>query len=156
MKALVKRNIGKHGLKEKCKCRFVTKGFRQIKGLHRHPPPLRRLTWRQCFLPQAWSIGSSETSTWSRIISKPISTAGSTSNFLKNTAHLLIRSASREKLSMDYFSKDCPDIECLPTASKRRGSNSPTQINVCSGGSSTETLDGSLWGTLTIYYWRTN
>ena len=35
-KTLFKRKIGKDGQVEKYKCRFVTQGFRQIKGLHYH------------------------------------------------------------------------------------------------------------------------
>ena len=35
-KTLFKRKIGKDGQMEKYKCRFVTQGFRQVKGLHYH------------------------------------------------------------------------------------------------------------------------
>ena len=35
-KTLFKRKIGKDGQIEKYKCRFVTQGFRQVKGLHYH------------------------------------------------------------------------------------------------------------------------
>ena len=36
IKTLFKRKIGKDGWIEKYKCRFVTKGFRQVRGLHYH------------------------------------------------------------------------------------------------------------------------
>ena len=35
-KTLFKRKIGKDGQIEKYKCRFVTQGFRQVKGSHHH------------------------------------------------------------------------------------------------------------------------
>ncbi|CAM9206289.1 unnamed protein product, partial [Ascophyllum nodosum] len=34
IKTVFKREVGQDGRVEKCKCRFVAQGFRQIKGIH--------------------------------------------------------------------------------------------------------------------------
>ena len=113
-KTLFKRKIGKDGQIEKYKCRFVTQGFRQVKGLHykESSSPTPTASSMRAILATAavrdWELRhiDAEQAYLQAVIDKR-----STSNYPKTTAHFRKRSPCLERPCMDWCNQDCAGSE---------------------------------------------
>lgn len=131
-KTLFMRKIGNDGQVGKYKCRFVTQGFRQNKGLNYHEsfsPTSTVTSMRAVFANAAvedWELRHTDVKqAYLQIDIDEEVYIELPENYraFSNTVDLL-------RKDMDWCNQDCARIRHSPTATKRRDSNSPTQIPV--------------------------